>query len=1358
MAIKSLNEIVLELIEFYRASLPDLDTKEGTVARDLFIDGPSSQIALLHDEVAAISNLQSLRLVAGSDLEKLGQNLGASKKVATPATGIALLTFSSIPANFPVNAGDTITAQNGSIFSVINGFSVDAARSNYYRSVATKFQNDLSFLNITDQFAVEVSVRANVAGAQGNVSKYSLVRTSITGATNVTNVFSFIGGADQEDDASYRNRVLAIFSGSNIGTALGYRNTALTNSSIQDALVISPGDILMTRDGTIIRTAEDGTKTILSEGTGGKVDVVVLGSNISENIDTFIYRDQSNTNDPTNSANNVVLGQITGDEDKTISRKRIDNIAAGILPSQPVEEITEVTGSQSGGNFIPKSTDSLGRVTGNFELIKDTGVFAGSPWAQDTFAWVNDRVEDFPEDIIKSQFNGQDVATFTDVMEIPTIQQNVSINNENSTVLNSDRSIVQLLHTPCSSVSRVLNSNTGERYTVIDQNFDDGTPFNTTGRIQISGNTLPSSSDILQVDYTWIIDYDAFSDYDGKLLTNNPRSSVDSIDWGLSNMVRSERVNFGLNTDATFYTGSTSLPVSSVVAANTFKIIIGTVEASTVINFSDRLAVSLAALDAQVDNVSNIKLTGTEKELYTTAANDGLFLNNRVVVGVEIKYNVSIILPTDTEAEIGQFVVITYNTEDVFNVTDSTGSFINNDLTIPVDNVEDAPIQTNLEVTYVASPQDLLSFGVTNLPISRDGNGFVVNTNTGSKNTVISNCISRQNQTVQQDDSNNFYVTLDLSSTDYTLTTTDVITVMNITTGAEYWNNDGYGTITIGEDDDLNYVLTFSGLNDPAIGDQVLIAYRSVDILRGQPFTFFNDIIKYSLHDLNFNFTTNNFYCPLHAFTVESSLSFDIIDPTTGLVIDSAADGYISEVNDGLLTFASTGYDFSSLTEIKSKQILINEAEDANNNGLFNIIELSDGYTLVISPLTDYISNNQISVIRLSDNKDLWSPDDATISSNVLNLSSDTSATAGDSVLVIIFTNKPLRQAPTRLAITLTDQLTNSGILTASGTTVTKVSDVIFTATANGLKQNLLEAMRTFLGVATTSTISSTNSVIRILKVEKVLTTTDDEVLSSVITYDTAGTEIYNDLFYSNIMNIDSTLSNMEFRLPSTEENVAETPIIGDKLRVSFMYATTGDSENIYFTRNGTLYTNKKFAILNKLFVSSGFNSSQSARFTISFFTQPSTGSRYRAFYDYLAPKQNERILIRSNFNQAITDTTFAIESSRPINADVLVRAAEEVLINATVNIVIKSEFSGSAAIVKQNTKDRITNAINTGILGDSINSSDLIAAAQAVDGVDRARIIYFNIDEEVGQVLTIVADTDQFFSANDIVVDQESR
>jgi hypothetical protein len=1442
VTIKSTNEIVLNLIDYFKSSQPLLDTKPGTVARDLFIDAPSSQIALLYDELSKISNLQSLRLVAGSDLDKLAQNFGATRNAATKSSGVALLTFASLPAVVSVASGSIITASNGSTFTVQNGISVNPSSANTYKSTAVQYQNNLSFLGITDPYAVEVTVQASTTGSAGNLSQYALNTTTIAGVSNVTNVYPFTGGADQESDPAFRNRVLAIFSGSNIGTALGYRNLALTNPSVSDAVVIGPGNPLMVRDGTVVVKNPNGTYTIISEGTGGKVDIYILGTSVTEYTDTFIYLDKSNDNDPTNALNNYVLGQIVADANLTVTQKRLTDIANGVLPAQPVQEILAVTGSLSGANFIPATTNSLGQISGNYELIKDTGNYAGSPWGFDTFHWTSNNIV-YNEDIVKSTFNGQDPTTFADVIHISDCQQNVSISSENSQVLTGNNSTIQLLHTPATNVTRVFNVNTGESYTVTNQNLNGTGTVNTSGQISISGNTLPSTSDILQVDYTWIVSYDPYSDFDGKYLNNNPRANTDSIDWGYSNEVRNERVLFTLNSAGTLYNGTTSLPVTSVISANTFDFTAGTVVASTVVNFTNRLMVNIVAIDNQMNSIESLFLSDTFQEAYNTAEDNGFIINNSIVVGTLIKYNVIIVLPTDTTAVLGDLVSITYNQANTFSTLTATGSTSGNQVTIPAGNVSTIYDQVYLDVTYVAALQNLLTAGITNFPISRGGNGYLLNNSIGSINAIESNTIRRETQTLQTNSSNQLYVSLSITTADYSLTASQIIAVIDMTSNENIW--DGYGTVTASTtpiasgplQGDFPFVLTFSGVNAPAAGDNVLVIYFATDSNRYQPFTYSNPIYKIDYQNLLYNYTTNNFYVPLQNFVLpETNVTFNIIDNTTGLIIATGMDGYISSVssNGSVATFNSQFFNteltgtatftngslivngvgtlfteeiqigqyvklstdsntvFAQVNSIISntqlqlgqnsnmnayagstgsgiivlqgvddftgKTIQLVTTENVNNLGSFNIISVASANTINIGLPLANLAVNQISVIRIKDDNELWSTE-GTIDAvnNVLNLPQNILALQNDKVVVIIFGNQPLHQSPTRLSITVADQVQNTGVVTASGTTVTQVASVVFTAINGGLRQNALAAFKTFLGLTSNSTIASNNYIVRVVSLEKVTVTTGNQILSTVATYDVLGTSVQSNSLYPNEMIEDVSLQNTEFILPATTNNISNAPSIGDSLLITFYYATDGNSENVYFTKNGTLYTNNKFAFLDELYISSGFNSSLSARFTVSFFTQPATGNRYTAYYNYLAPKQNERILIQYNYNQLISTVTFTVENQRPINADVLIKAALELEVDATLVVGIATNSTNSPAIVLQNVQSAITSTINTNTLGAVLYSSDLIAAAQAVSGVTYVQISYFNQDGIAGQVLSLTCQENQYFVANNIIVTQGS-
>lgn len=1362
VTIRSVNEIISNLIDFFRLAQPTLDTKPGTVARDLFIEGPSAQLSLLYDELQGVSNKQSLRLSIGTDLDKLGKNYGLIRKQNTPSTGVALLTFSSLNATINVNKGAPIYTAGGLGFTVMNGVSIVPSNINSYRATATKFAAQLAFVGITDQYAIEVTVIASSPGAAGNIGQYTLSKVSIGGISNVTNVLAFTGGTDQETDAAFRNRILATFSGSSVGTTLGYLNAALSVTGVQDAAVIGPGNPLMTRDGTVSENI-NGTLQVVSEGSGGKVDVVVLGTNDVSNTDTFIYQDKSNNNDPTSSKNNFVLGQIASNANMSVSQKRVTDIQAGQVPAQPVDSIIQVTGSESGSNFVPYSVDGYGRISGNYRLVKDTGVYGGSPFGFDTFAWTNNQII-YQEDLIKGQTNGQDATTFTGVLQITDAQQQLSVTNENSTVT-FDRSIIQLLHFPATNVTRVFNVNTGERYLITNQNFDQTTPFNNTGRIQISGNTLPSPSDTLQVDYTWVVDYDRYSDFDGLVDTQNVRPVTDSIDWGYPSDIKNELVEFDLQTGDNFYVGNTSHPIDTVISVGQFLQVDGYVQRVASGVFINRLSVIIPNLSIASASVDSVTWKNSNVELYNTAQNNGSFSNVAEVVGIQVLYNTNIILPSDTVANVGDRVTAYLNTTNVFMNSTAQGSSNGTQVTIPSSLIDTSSDVINLRVKYIASVSDLFSSVITSLPASRVGNGYILNTNTGFNNFSIVNISRRENQVVQLNVSNQHYVELNLSFSDYTLISENVLSVTRLSDGKELWNPDNLGQVVNGTDG--NYQLILSGFNTPVTADRVLIIYYAPDIRRFQPFSYGNRIIKTRIDSLGFDAITKSFTVPLVSFTSQASgLSFEVVEQNEDSVLFSVTDGYLTPVSSTTATLNSLSVSFASQADLTNKRIKITGAISPNNDGYFDILSYDiASNNITITSSLNHITADQISVIRILDGQEIWNYS-GTIdqANNRLLIPQTPNAAQGDLVYTMFFNYNNLRKAPTRLIGTTLDQTVNTGIMTVVGTTIALASNIIFTATSTGLQQNLQSALRTALGLNSTAAIPNNIRIAKIVSAQKVATYAPGSniVLETLVNYDVINTTISNNLFYADTMLSNPNLGSLDFILPNTTNNTLNgstnnTPTVGDQIQITFYYTIDNDLENLNYTRIGALYTNKKFALVNQIYVSSGFKSSQATKFTATSFTKPSVGARYTIFYNYLAPKQNERILIQYNYNQLIGTTTFTIENNRPINADVLVRAAKLVQVNLTMNVVIDPNYLTTQNTVLQNLRNQLVSALTSTKMGLTIDQISLINTAQGVQGIDRARILIFNVVGQPGQVLSLTAEQDQYFQPNNIAINTES-
>lgn len=1071
--IRSQNELILSALDFYRVAQPSLSTAPGSSARDVLVDGPSKQIAQLYQELGRVSSIQSLRLAIGQSLDLLASNVGAVRKPGSKSQGPALFTFNSIEADFAITTSDTVTAKNGSTFQILANTVVSSVLASTYKSIATKYRADLDFLGITDQYAVELLSTATATGEAGNISKYSLTKTSVIGINNVTNVSAFGGGSFSESDASFKARILGIFAGANTGTSTGYSTAAKADTSVIDAIVIGPGDSLMTRDGTQVSIAADGTRTIISEGSGGKVDVIVYGTRLQSALDSFIYHNLSNTNDPTNIKNDFVLGQIVADAGKTVTQKRLDDLQTEVLPNQPINNLISASGSRSGPNFALMTVDNLGRVSGNYTLTRDTGAFAGSPWGFDRLHWISNKISDFFEDKTKGIFNGQDPLTFSDVLEIGAVVQNVVVTNENPKVQNTNRSSLQLAHFPITSVTRIFNVTTGEKYVVASQNPDGSGSINLTGRILISGKSLPAQTDILQADYTWIFSYDPYWDFDNRVGTHNPRTVQDSVDWGFSNIVRREVATL---TGSGLLQATVTHPINGVISVNTF-----ISENQTIQLSNGRLFVQV---NTQVDNVISIIRVSDGAELWITTKSDG---------AISFK---NIYLPTDSPGMINQTVQITYNAIDVF----ANGSFNGNIISVVAGSGVSAG--TLVECTYLADISTLLpSTLLSGLPAIRSNNGF----------------------------------------------------------------------------------------------------------------------------------------------------------------------------------------------------------------------QISGGSIIGTQPTTHLFNSGKV----------------------VQNL----------------------RQAPSNLGLTIAGNI-SPGVITTSGTSITAILDIVFTVPITNLKQDLTAAIKTFYEINSLTNISSNIRIAKIARVEKVDANSNNDVLSVLNTYDIEGYQLFDNTFVKSESVQNNLLKLTEFVLPSTPNNLSDVPEIGDKLRVRFYIMTLGDTESIYFSKAGTLYTNKRFGIIDTLGISSGFTSggSGSATLTISNLNQPATRSRYRAIYDYLAPKPNERITINYNFQKIISDVTLAIEDSRPITADVLVKSASPILVDATLNIIVTNEFVNDQETVVQNVQDAVTSALTANALGTIVDSSDLVNAAYSVNGVDRVRVMFFNRTGNVGSVLSVIAQKNQYIVANNVLITPESR
>lgn len=716
---RGFSEIVNSMIERLKISQPNLDTKPGSVSRDLFIDLPADQIARFYNVLNVLSQKQSLASSSGQDLDLLASNFGIGRKTGSPASGFIVVCSNNFSADIPIPTGTTATARNGLTFKTLGNYSMSVGDKGRLSANANRLKKALNLAGITANYAIEIPVECSRVGSSGNISSLQIVSldTNLNGLI-VTNLSSFSGGQNREGDDGFRSRILSIFSGANVGTSSGYRSSILSVNGVQDVSIVEPGSSLMLRDGTETISVLDGGTRILNSGNGGKVDIYVLGNKIEPVSESYIFTDLSGTGNIAVSDNDYVLGQQNQDLTRTIEERRLLALKNNNLPLQPATNIISIIGSRS-GELVQKYTNQYGEIFGNFELIKDlSDTTGGSPFGYDKIHFISNVKKINGELVTKNLLNSIDSLPYTDIDSINSVYLDVSEVNESSFVNKTNRSIINLIHKPVVRVNRVENITTGEVYVILNQNFDEKTKLNITGQISISGKQLPSPSDVVSVNYIWRKYFNPSVDYAGRRNESVYRtsSSTDVVDWTTSNGIRKEESLLTLSSDGLEYQIEVSNNMTSIASVWT-ESSETSILSSLIINGESFIGLDLSSFGETINNVISIKRLSDNLELYNTTLNNGRIFGYKVI------------LPTDSMGTLGDSVSVFYNKIELYNFDGTDGSFSNNIITLPTESSRVAEgvdeitrslyiDQLPVFVSYVSKIDFLISqTNLSNLPI-----------------------------------------------------------------------------------------------------------------------------------------------------------------------------------------------------------------------------------------------------------------------------------------------------------------------------------------------------------------------------------------------------------------------------------------------------------------------------------------------------------------------------------------------------------------------------------------------------------------------------------------------------------------
>jgi hypothetical protein len=331
---RSQNDIILTFSQELLVSNAGIDTKPGTVIRDMmnpiseemartyiiqnFIarslsvstildfddankDGVSDSVSSSTSKSALkialnLTNDYDVQRVIDDQFDKLAANVNVIRKPASPAVGSVVFYVASVPIrDMTVNEGAMVT----SVGDLDQGIP-----SQSYKVMSTKtleYKNKEQYYNTqTGRYEITMDVEALSPGAAGNTDSYTIktISTGVDTDFRVENPSPISFGEDKETNHDLATRIeLAFFV--DTGTEGGYARVTVGITGVRKVKVEKAGDPLMIRDYDPVR----------NKHVGGKVDIYVQGRKTHQVTDqiAFAFGSVSGTEGTLSAENFLVL-------------------------------------------------------------------------------------------------------------------------------------------------------------------------------------------------------------------------------------------------------------------------------------------------------------------------------------------------------------------------------------------------------------------------------------------------------------------------------------------------------------------------------------------------------------------------------------------------------------------------------------------------------------------------------------------------------------------------------------------------------------------------------------------------------------------------------------------------------------------------------------------------------------------------------------------------------------------------------------------------------------------------------------------------------------------------------------------